>query len=519
MQVTLQVTSGPHSGQTFTLQGHDTFLVGRSRRAHLRLPAKDMYFSRVHFLVEMNPPFCRLMDMGSRNGTHVNGQKVDMVDLKDGDQIRAGHTVFQLSLVEGVPEGQGFGPTLDTQSPAAGTSFPSVRTTSDQSQPATSPGPLPGMATTVPPGATPGQTTRGTHPPEASPATYAARTRPAEGLPGPGGPVTGPQDQSPAALPLDCAVCHAPRSSVPTSLLAGTAHPLDGRLCADCLRRMNSHVQTVPGYRLLRELGRGGMGVVSLASRDSDGKFVALKTIIPAVETASGEVQKFLREADILRQLEHPHIVRFLDMNCDGGQLWFAMDYVPGTDAGRLLRKLGPLSVPRAVNLVSQLLKALEYAHARGFIHRDIKPGNLLVTRRSGKETAVLADFGLARVYQASQLSGLTITGAMGGTPMFMPPEQITHYRHAQPPADQYAAAMTLYNLLTGCYGFDMPDQFKQWIALILEEEPVPIRDRRPDIPKGLADVIHRALRKEPQQRFSDARAMRQALRPFLPSA
>src|SRR6185369_4346833 len=94
MRVTLTVIGGPHTGQAFSFSGHDTFLVGRSKRAHFRLPQKDKYFSRVHFLIEVNPPNCRIMDMGSRNGTHVNGQKVEMTDLKDGDQIRAGHTVL-----------------------------------------------------------------------------------------------------------------------------------------------------------------------------------------------------------------------------------------------------------------------------------------------------------------------------------------------------------------------------------------------------------------------------------------
>src|SRR5437660_9966535 len=98
MRVTLTVTDGPHTGQAFSFSGHDTFLVGRSKRAHLRLPAKDRYFSRVHFLVEVNPPQCRLMDMDSRNGTHVNGARVEMADLKDGDQIRAGHTIFRVSI-------------------------------------------------------------------------------------------------------------------------------------------------------------------------------------------------------------------------------------------------------------------------------------------------------------------------------------------------------------------------------------------------------------------------------------
>jgi len=188
---------------------------------------------------------------------------------------------------------------------------------------------------------------------------------------------------------------------------------------------------------------------------------------------------------------------------------------VPGFDAGRVLKKEGPLAIPRAVGLICQLLKALEHAHARGFVHRDIKPANLLVTKRNGRETVVLADFGLARVYHGSQLSGLTMTGAMGGTPMFMAPEQITHYRDARPPVDQYAAAMTLYNLLTGQHGFDVPDDLKRWIALLLEEEPVPIRKRRPEVPQELADVIHKALQKEAEDRFAEVRALRKALQKF----
>src|SRR5436305_14166042 len=98
MRIILTVTDGPHKGQSYSFSGHDTFLVGRSKRAHFRLPQKDKYFSRVHFLVEVNPPRCRLMDMGSRNGTYVNGQKVEMTDLNDGDQIRAGHTVLRVQF-------------------------------------------------------------------------------------------------------------------------------------------------------------------------------------------------------------------------------------------------------------------------------------------------------------------------------------------------------------------------------------------------------------------------------------
>src|SRR5437660_1672896 len=101
MQICLTVIEGPHQGQVFSFGGHDTFLVGRSKHAHFRLPYKDKYFSRIHFLLEVNPPRCRVIDMGSRNGTFVNGQKISKADLKDGDLLTAGHTVLRLGLLKG----------------------------------------------------------------------------------------------------------------------------------------------------------------------------------------------------------------------------------------------------------------------------------------------------------------------------------------------------------------------------------------------------------------------------------
>ena len=125
-------------------------------------------------------------------------------------------------------------------------------------------------------------------------------------------------------------------------------------------------------------------------------------------------------------------------------------------------------------------------------MHRDIKPSNLLITHASGGDSVKLADFGLARAYQASGLSGLTMTGEISGTIAYMSPEQITDFRRAQPATDQYAAAATLYFLLTGRFVHDFPDDPGKRLLMILDKEPVPIRDRRKDIPKGLAAAIHR---------------------------
>jgi serine/threonine-protein kinase len=254
------------------------------------------------------------------------------------------------------------------------------------------------------------------------------------------------------------------------------------------------------------------MGVVYLALRAADGVTVALKTIKPAADVSRLEVERFLREADILRQLDHPHIVAFRDLGEAGGQLYFAMDYVPGRDAAALLKEQGPWPVARALGLVCQLLEALEHAHGRGFVHRDVKPANLLVTAADGREEGKVVDFGLARVYQASKLSGLTLAGQVGGTAPFMAPEQIVNFRESKPAVDQYAAAATLYNLLTGKYVHDFPAAFQERLLLILQQPAVPIQSRRADIPARLATVIHRGLEKEPADRFADVRQMRQAL-------
>jgi serine/threonine-protein kinase len=395
--VRLRVTAGPHEGREFEFAGHDTFIVGRSSRAHFRLPQGDHFGSRFHFLLEINPPSCSLSDLGSHNGTYVNEQKVMTADLKDGDVIRAGETAMRISI-----------PLWDG-------------------------GPAP-----------------------PAPHTPTVAWRPAD---------------------------------------AG-----EGR---------------IGDYLLERELGRGAMGVVYLAAHEGSGAPFAVKTLHPAVEAGSAEVQRFLREARILQGLDHPHVVAFREMGEAGGELYFVMEYVPGTDAGRLVKQHGPLPVARAVRLTCQLLDALAHAHAKGFVHRDIKPSNLLVTERAGQEWAMLADFGLGRVYQESKLSGLSVGGKFGGTIPFMAPEQITHFRESKPPVDQYAAAAALYNLLTARYLYDFPRTAAGRLAVILQEDPVPIRQRRADVPGPLADAIHRGLARDPRERFADVRALRGALLPF----
>jgi serine/threonine-protein kinase len=427
LRIVLAVTAGPHLGEQFEFTEHSTFLVGRCRHAQFHLK-KDRYLSRVHFLVEVNPPCCRLVDMGSHNNTSVNGKKVLQADLQDGDRIKAGHTLLRVTIENDQP------------------------------------------------------------PPRRPPLVA--------------GPVSAGRPEQPA---VPAAV------TVPAGAVAQIPPP-----APDPPRPgLGGQVQPIPGYQIVRELGRGAMGVVYLAQRLATGTAVALKTITPAVSGTPELFARFLREANILRELVHPHIVSFREMGEAGDLLWFAMDHVPGTDAARFLEQHGPVPVGRAVGWIYQVLLALEYAHGRGFVHRDLKPANVLLADAGGCEAVRLADFGLARCYQDSNLSGLTLTGMVGGTVAFLASEQITHFREAKPPVDQYSAAAMLYNLLTGCYVYDFPSRPRERLAMILGKPPVPIRQRCPDLPEGLAAVIHRALARDPAERFADVREMRLALLPF----
>ena len=208
------------------------------------------------------------------------------------------------------------------------------------------------------------------------------------------------------------------------------------------------------------------------------------------------------------------------DVGDSTGYLYFAMEYVPGRDAHHVVREAGgPLPVGRAVRLICQMLDALDLCPCpaiRPSRHQAAQPSDTRVY--GAEESSKLADFGLARVYQSSRLSGLTITGDVQGTPAFMPPEQITRYRDVLPTSDLYSAGATLYYLLTRKYVYDFPKRVELRILKILEEDPVPIRSRRADLPAPLADIIDRCLAREPEDRFPDAESLHEALKPFLRS-
>jgi len=420
MAVTLSVTKGPAKGKVFTFTEHDTFLFGRMPDCHATFP-DDTQVSRHHFILEACPPKASLRDLGSLNGTYVNGKKCGgrktgespeegakhqfpVVDLKDGDKITVGQTDLSIAIEKGVAQ-------LAVQA-----------------------------------GMKPGELS----------------------------------ELSPDQL---------------FQLVFGGAH--------------DPGLLEIPGFVADKELGRGGFGAVYQARRKKDGAQVAIKVMLSQADATEDAVQRFKREMEVNRQLDHPNIVRFIESGSHKGAFYFVMELCDGGSLMDLYNKnRGPLTPEQLIPHALKSLEGLAFAHSKGFVHRDLKPGNILVH----KGVARVADFGMSKSFQMAGLSGMSITGNAAGTPVFMPPEQIINFKYVKPVSDVFSMGATMYYLLTGAFPFDFPAK-RDPMDVILNDDVVPIRKRLAAIPKHLAAAIDRAVTKKHKDRYSDAGSLLLALR------
>jgi serine/threonine protein kinase, bacterial len=257
---------------------------------------------------------------------------------------------------------------------------------------------------------------------------------------------------------------------------------------------------TFAGYTIVRLLGSGGMGEVYLAQHPRLPRRDALK-VLPASVSADNEYrERFHREADIAATLWHPHIVGVHDRGEFDGQIWISMDYVEGTDAAQLLRERYRDGMPTAevAEIIAAVADALDYAHQRNLLHRDVKPANILLAHPdSGDKRILLADFGIAR--WANEISGLTATNMTVGTVSYAAPEQLMGER-LDGRADQYALAATAFHLLTGSPPFENSNPAVV-ISQHLSAPPPAIGARRPEL-SALDPVLATALAKDPNNRF-----------------
>ena len=266
----------------------------------------------------------------------------------------------------------------------------------------------------------------------------------------------------------------------------------------------------IAGFRIESEIGRGGMGVVYLAHQSFPERKVALKLLSPDLADDPAFRERFIRESNAAAAIEHPNIVPVHAAGEDGGRLYLAMRYVEGTDLRSTLERDGALSPERAARICAQIADALEAAHERGLVHRDVKPGNILLDSR---EHAYLSDFGLIKPTQTG--TEFTKTGQFMGSVEYVAPEQIRGDA-VDGRADTYSLGCVLFECLTGRAPFHRENEVATLYAHLEEPAPNP-KDTRSDVPSSLAAVVERSMAKRPEDRFASASEMGAALRGTSP--
>jgi tetratricopeptide (TPR) repeat protein len=265
-------------------------------------------------------------------------------------------------------------------------------------------------------------------------------------------------------------------------------------------------------YTIERELGRGGMATVYLARDEKLGRPVALKLLHAELGARLG-ARRFLREIEIASRLTHPHILTLHESGEADGRLFYVMPYVEGESLRQRLQREGQLSLEETGRIARAVAAALDYAHAQGVVHRDVKPENILLARdpHGGPSTVLVADFGVARALDSAGGEGLTETGLVLGTPAYMSPEQATGSRRLDGRSDIYALGCVVYEMLAGAPPFTGPSP-QAIMARHAADAIPPLRTLRPAVPRGLELAVERALAKTPVDRFRTAKEFVDAL-------
>jgi predicted Ser/Thr protein kinase len=267
-----------------------------------------------------------------------------------------------------------------------------------------------------------------------------------------------------------------------------------------------------PKFHIVRELGRGGMGVIYLAEHRILEKRVAIKVISPAVLDNPDAVARFLTEARAAGKLDHPNIARAFDADQAGGLYFLVLEYVEGVSLAQVLERQGPLSVANACHCIRQAALGLQHAFEQGMVHRDIKPHNLMLTP---KGQIKILDFGLARMRGPRPRTALTQVDTFMGTPQYVAPEQATDARMADTRADIYSLGCTLFAVLAGRPPFVEDTAVKLVLAQIGKDAP-PLHQVRPDVPPALSALVARMLAKDPARRYQRPIEVAQALTAFV---
>jgi serine/threonine-protein kinase len=257
-------------------------------------------------------------------------------------------------------------------------------------------------------------------------------------------------------------------------------------------------------YRIIEKIGQGGMGEVFKATDLELSETVALKMIRPELSEKPEIVERFKRELQLARKINHPNVIRIHDLGSADGIRYISMKYIEGQSLKDLLRASGKLTIDKAIEISTQVADALNAAHMNGVVHRDLKPQNIMLDRNGN---ALVLDFGIARSVAETSLTG---TGILIGTPDFMSPEQI-HGEHADARTDIYSFGIILYEMVTGRLPF-IADNPAILLHLHLHEKPMSPASLNKDVPKWLDGIILKCIEKKPENRFANFLEIKDAL-------
>lgn len=509
-------------GRVFTFEDHDVFLFGRDEQHCHASIQEDPFVSRHHFLLEVNPPLSRLKDLGSRNGTFVNGTKHGgratfaaaednakvggpTVDLTNGDVITAGKTVFQIFIDEkkDISATYDFG-RYDEREAHSVSSHPDTRRTISEF-------PVPN-----PPASQVGRQTINELPPPAMP-NHVGRQTIVEMPPGAAKEI-GRQTISEPSDRMDEIASIAGRATMVEGATSSRGafgsqigHNEPGPYVPP--QRQPGEFPVLDGFEFQQSLGTGGLGEVFLAQRTIDGSPVAIKFLPSRVNVAHDARSDFLKGMEVNARLRHRNIVQLYGAGNLGNEFYFVTEYCDGGSLARLFRaKKNSLQAKHVAVSLYLLLDGLAYAHEKGMVHRDIKPSNLLATKKEKRWIPKISDFGLNKAFEQAGFSGMTVTGSSTSSLPYMPREQLTDYKYINPASDVFSLAASFYRIITGRFPRG-DEKGSDSLALALQGEIPTLRKRYPGLHAGLADVLDTALRAECCERYPNAREMQNALR------
>lgn len=497
--VTLTITDGPLEGESFQFDERTTCIMGRGKDCRPKLPndAEHQSVSRNHCLLDINPPDIRIRDFGSLNGTIVNGTVIGRRkatesrstgarkafrehDLKDGDQIELGETILRVDVF------------LPTTCVSCSNEIPEdVK-----------------------------------HECERAPNLFIC------------GQCRSQVESEASQLtvqPKVCAKCQRDVTNEIDSARGGeflcSACQSDPLAIVDMLldqaKSGREDVVGIKGYKVIKELGKGGMGAVYLVEHEETGDRLALKVMLPKVAANERSKNLFLREINNTAALKHRNIVQLHDYGCSNGTFYFTLEFCERGSVADLIKKRGgTLPVKTAIQITLHALSGLHYAHQaeveveladgttskeQGLVHRDLSPHNILIAKSGKSWRAKIADFGLSKAFDSAGLSGQTYTDSTAGKPIYMPRQQVREFKFSKPEVDVWATAACLYKMLTGCVPREFPKGQDPWYT-VLQTDAVPILERNDSIPKRLAKVIDNALIDKPLIRFRSVSQFRSAL-------